>query len=148
MLSFLSTRTPKPFSAELLSRSPSPSLYTYLGLPRPKCKTLHLALLNLTRLTRVHLSSLSRYLWMASLPSAVINHTTQLSVITNLLRVHSIPSPMSLIKTLKRTGPRMDPWGTPFITGLHRNSEPLNTTVWLQSSKQFVIHQTVHTSNP
>jgi len=43
MLSFSSTRTPRSFSAELLSRSFSPSLHTYLGLTRPKCKILHFA---------------------------------------------------------------------------------------------------------
>jgi len=64
MSSFSSNSTPKSFSAGLLSRSSSPSLYTYLGLPRPKHKTLHFALLNLIRFTRPHLSSLSRPLWM------------------------------------------------------------------------------------
>ena len=49
MSSFLSTRTPKSFSARLLSRTSSPSFYKYLGLPQPKCSTLHLALLNLIR---------------------------------------------------------------------------------------------------
>ena len=46
MLSFLLTRTPKSFSAGLLSVSSSSSLYTYLGLPQSKCSTSHLALLN------------------------------------------------------------------------------------------------------
>jgi len=68
--SFSWFRTPKFFSTELLSRS-SPSLYTYLGLSCPKCKTLHFSMLNLIRLTRAHLLSLSRFIWMASLPSAV-----------------------------------------------------------------------------
>ena len=62
MLSFSSVRTPKSFSAALLLRSSSPSLYTYLGLHRPRCKTLNFALLNLTRFTRAHLYSLSRSL--------------------------------------------------------------------------------------
>ena len=47
MSSFSSTGTPKSFSTELLSGRSSPSSYKYLGLPQPKCSTLHLALLNL-----------------------------------------------------------------------------------------------------
>jgi len=46
--SFSSTRTPESFSAGLLSRRSSSSMYKYRGLPLPKCSTLHLALLNLT----------------------------------------------------------------------------------------------------
>ena len=49
--SFWSTRTPKSFSAGLLSRSSSPSLYVYLGLPQPRRNTLHLTLLDLLRFT-------------------------------------------------------------------------------------------------
>jgi len=41
----------------LLSVSSSPSLYSYLGLPKFKCSTLHLALLNLIRFTWAHFSS-------------------------------------------------------------------------------------------
>jgi len=48
MVSFSSTRTPTSFSAGLLSVSSSPE---NLGLPRSKCNTLHLPLLNLIRFT-------------------------------------------------------------------------------------------------
>lgn len=48
MSSFLSTRTPKSFSLELFSRSSSPSLYTYLGLPPTQVQ--HHALLALFNL--------------------------------------------------------------------------------------------------
>jgi len=54
-----SFRTSRSFSAGLLSRN-SPSLYRYLRLSQPKCKTLHLALLNLIRFTWAHLSSSSK----------------------------------------------------------------------------------------
>ena len=66
MSSLSSISTPKSLSAELLSIPSSPSLYWYRGLPRPRCRTLYLALLNLMRFTQAHLSSLSRSLWMAS----------------------------------------------------------------------------------
>jgi len=68
MSSFLSIRTPKSFSTELLSVNFSPSLYLYLGFSRPKC-TLHIALLNLIRFSCAHFSSASRSLWMVSLLS-------------------------------------------------------------------------------
>uniref|UniRef100_U3I8Q0 Inter-alpha-trypsin inhibitor heavy chain 4 n=1 Tax=Anas platyrhynchos platyrhynchos TaxID=8840 RepID=U3I8Q0_ANAPP len=47
--------------------SSSPSL-SCLGLPRPRCSTLHLDL-NLSRFMQAYFSSSSRSLWMASLPS-------------------------------------------------------------------------------
>jgi len=116
LLRFSSTRIPKSFSTGLLSRNSSPSLYTYLGLPQPKCKTLHFASLNLISFTRVHLSSLSRSLWMASLSSVL--KTTPLSFVSsaNLLKVHSIPLSVSFIKILKSTSPKMDPCRTPLVT--------------------------------
>ena len=59
LFSYSSVRTFKFYSAGLLSMSfqpsqfydsmSSPSLYTYLGLPQPKCNISHLALLNLIR---------------------------------------------------------------------------------------------------
>ena len=74
---------------------------------------------NLIRLVRDHLSSLLRSLWMASLPSNVQTTPLSLESSANLLRVHSSPSPMSLMKMVKSTGPRTDPWGTTLITVLH-----------------------------
>ena len=69
IFSFLSTNTPKSFSTELLSIYSLPILYSCLGLPWPRCRTLHLALC--MRFAWAHLSSLSRSLWMASLPSNI-----------------------------------------------------------------------------
>ncbi|XP_074718070.1 cytochrome b5 reductase 4 isoform X1 [Strix uralensis] len=98
------TRGPKFSSAGLLAIHSSPSLYLCLGLPRPMCRTLHLALLNFVRFARAHLSSLSRSLWMTSLPSSVSTalHSFSKSVSSaNLLRVHSIPLSVSMAKMLK-----------------------------------------------
>ena len=64
MSSFSSTRTPKSFSAGLLSRSSSPNLYKYLGLPWPKCNTMHLALLNLIKFTWAHFSTCPGPEWL------------------------------------------------------------------------------------
>jgi len=55
------------------------------------CRTLRLALLNLMRFTWTHVSSLSRSLWVASLPSGVVTVPHSLVSSENLLRVHSIP---------------------------------------------------------
>jgi len=44
------------------------------------CRALHLALLNSMRFAQAHLSSLSRSLWMASIPSSVVDCTKQLGV--------------------------------------------------------------------
>ena len=103
MCSLLSTRTPKSFSAGLLSMNSSPSLYTYLGLPQQKCNTLHM--LDLSRFPWTDFSSLSRSLWMASFPIILLNAPLSLVLSVNLLRVHLILLSMSLAKMLKSTGP-------------------------------------------
>ena len=72
---------PRFSCAGLLSSSSSPSLYKYMGLPQPKCEALHFALLNLIMFTWALLSSLSRSLSMASIPT---NGTTHLGVISKL----------------------------------------------------------------
>ena len=76
--------------------------------------------------------------------------TTPLSLVSsaNLLRVHSMPLSMSLIRMLKSTGPRTDPWGTLLVPGLHPDTDPLIKTLWLCPASQFLIHWTVHPSNP
>ncbi|KAK4811770.1 LOW QUALITY PROTEIN: hypothetical protein QYF61_005338 [Mycteria americana] len=100
---------PQVLSTGLLAIHSSPSLYPRLGLPRLRCMTLPLALLNFMSFARAHLSSLSRSLWMASLPSRV--STTPLSLVSsaNLLRVPSVPLSMSPTKMLNNTGASTDP---------------------------------------
>ena len=51
---------------------------------------------------------------------------------------------LSLMKLLKNTDPKTNPWGTPLVTGLHPDKEPLITTLWLHPANQFLIHQAVH----
>ena len=98
--SFLFTGTTKPLSSWLRSLSSSPSLYSCLGLPQPRCNTLRLALLNFMLFARAQLSSLPTSLCMASLPFSMsttlhnsISHTNQLSM-------HSIPLSMLLTEVL------------------------------------------------
>jgi len=83
------------------------------------CRTLHWALPNFMRLAWAHFSSLSRSLWMASLPSSVSTAPLSLVSSANLLRVHSIPLSVSPTKMLNNTGPSTNPCGTPLVINLH-----------------------------
>jgi len=59
---------------------------------------LHFGLLNLFRFTWARLLSLPRYVWIASPPSALSSAPLSSVSSADLLRVHSIPSSISLIK--------------------------------------------------
>jgi len=76
-----------------------------------------------------------------------VDHTPHLGVICKLAE-GALDTTMSLTKILHSTGPNIDPWGIPLVTDLHLGIEPLTTTCWTQPSNQFLIHQSVHTSNP
>lgn len=67
---------------------------------------------------------------------------------TVLLRVHSIPSPRSLVYKLNKTGPSTDAYETPLAAGLQLNSTPLITALWVLPFRQFSIHFTVYLSSP
>lgn len=88
----------------------------YLGLSRPKHNTLHLPLLNLTRFIWAHFASLPMSFWMTFLPSVVSAVPFSLVPSVNLLRVHPIPSSISLIKMMKCISPRKN---TDSFTHLH-----------------------------
>ena len=49
---------------------------------------------------------------------------------------------------MNSTGPRADSWGTSLVTSLHSDIETLITTLWPHPANQFLIHRTVHPSNP
>jgi len=70
--------------------------------------------------------------------SCCIHCSTQLSAISKLMRVHSMPSSVSLLKMLKSANPEMDPWGTPLITNLRLVMEPLSTALQLRPSHVFI----------
>ena len=135
MLRLSSTNTLKSFSSELLSNHSLPGLYLCLGLPQPRCRTLHLAWLTFMRLAWAHFSSLSRSLHIASLHPSTSSAPLSMVSYANLLRVHSIPLSMSPTKMLNSTSPSTDPWRTWLITGLYLNSELLTATL----SSQFLI---------
>lgn len=86
---------------------------------------------------------------MPSLPSNISTTPHSLESFANLLRVHSVPLSVSLIKMSKSPGPSTDPWETPLnTTGFHLDAEPLATTLWVRLSSQFLIDQVVPLSNP
>lgn len=120
--SFISSPT---FFVGLLSIHPSHSLYWCSGLPQPRCRALHLVLLNFMTLTWAHFSSLSRSPLVALFATGVTMAVLSWVSSAVLLRVHSIPLPMSLMKTLNSISPSMDPWGTPLITGFRLDIQPL-----------------------
>lgn len=72
---------------------------------------------------------------------------TQLAVFCKLA-ANWISSTVSLIQILKSTHPKMAPWGTALIIGLHLDMEPLTSTLCLQSSNLLLIHQIFQPSNP
>jgi len=139
--SFSSARPPKS-SPWLPSRISSPSLYT-LDCPDPSAKPC-------TLLCWTSLCSQGPAFQVYKCPSGFHPflllyelHLFSLVSSANLLRVHTIPSPISLTKLLKNTSPETDHWGTVLATILQLVIEPLPTALWLQPSNQFLIHQIV-----
>jgi len=84
---------------------------------------------------------------MATQPSGTAATPHILVSSANLLRVHSVPPSRSLVKWLNGTGPSIDPWGTPLVTGLLLDFVLLITIVWAQSLSQFSIHLCVCSSS-
>ncbi|XP_048782344.1 uncharacterized protein LOC125684319 isoform X1 [Lagopus muta] len=80
--------------------------------------------------------------------STAFSQSSQLRIITNLLRVAIIPSSRSLMKMLNKSGPSTDPWGTPLVTGLQPDSALPTTTLCALPVSQFSTHLTVHSSIP
>jgi len=76
-----------------------------------------------------------------------VNCTTHLGVISKLAEGTLDPT-MLLIKILKSTGVRTEPWGTPLMTGLHLVINPSTTTLWLHPPNQLFIFWIVQPSNP
>ena len=148
MLSFSSTRTPKSFSAGLLSRSSSPGLHTYLGLPQPKCRTLHFALFNLISFTRAHLLNLSRSFPLDGIPSIFcVNCTTQIGVNSRLAEGALNPIISVTDKVVKEYWTQDRPLGDTNCYQPLLDIEVLTTAFWLHPSIQFLVHQIVHPSN-
>ena len=77
---------------------------------------------------------------LQSLPSLKqIDTPTQLGVICSLTEGALNPSSRSLIKMLNKTRPKMEPWGTPLVTGCQLDLTPFTTTLCTQSFSHFFI---------
>jgi len=76
----------------------------------PICRTLNLTLLNF-------MIFFSAYFFKVSLNASVVHwcicQSTNLPSSANLVRVHSVPSPRSLMNKVNKTGHSTDPWVTP-----------------------------------
>jgi len=84
---------------------------------------------------------------MASLLSVVWTAPLSLLLSENLVRMHSIPLSMSLIRMLKSACPKMDPWTAPLVTSFHLDIELLTPALWLQPPSQSFIYWTFQPSN-
>ena len=116
LILILSTRTSRSLSAELLSSWVDPSLCCTLGLCFPRCKTLHLSLLNFIMFLVARSSSLSRSSCRVARPSEVSTSPLSLVSSTNFIRVHLVLSPRSLTKIWNGIGPNINPWATTLVT--------------------------------
>lgn len=134
LLFFLSSvssrKTPKSFSAGLVSMSSFPILYSCLGLT-----------------------------WVHHLPSGSCRPTSQVCpcssgwhLILLFCQLHCSASchlhVYVIDKDVKEHNSQERPRGTPLMNGLHLDIEPLTTNLWLYPSSTFLIHWGVHPSNP
>lgn len=101
VFNLVSIRTPRAFSAELLSSwMPSACPGTW------DCSSLGADfLLNFMKLLIAHFSSLTRSLWIAAQPSGASATLPSFVSFVNSLRLCSAPSSSSLMKMLNRTRP-------------------------------------------
>ena len=90
------------------------------------------------------LLKLCKSLSRASRPSGMTTTPHSLLSSANLLRVHLISLSMSLMKMLNSSSPCTDPWGTPLVTGIHLDIEPLTPMVmtgyWIKKSIINLFH--------
>lgn len=85
------------------------------GLICPRGGTRHLSWLHVRRSPLAYVSCLSRSLWVAALPSRTLLGLSSLASPINWMRVHSASSPGSVIKTLKKTSPGINPCSTSLL---------------------------------
>lgn len=146
-VNLVATRTPRSFSVKLLHNHLVPSMYWYMELFLPTCRSLHSLCL---RLLSAHFSSLLRYLWMVAWPSGVSATPPIFVSVANLLIRDSAPSLRILMKMCNSndlpyplsgyTASDWPPAGLHATTGLYdHNSE---------SGSLDSFQLTVHLSNP
>lgn len=146
----LPTRTPESHSVELLPRELAPRLYCGPGLFYSRCKPIlfFLLLLNFMRFLSTHFSSLSASLWTVALPSSTLSTHPSLVFCADLLRMHSVPSPRLLMKTLNSISPILILEGFHLVAGCLLNFASLIMCPAIQSvfhlSYNLLIQSTPH----
>lgn len=68
-----------------------------------------------------------------------INHSSQFIWLADLLGVHSVPSPRSLMMKLNSTEPCIDLWNPPLVTLYATHCEPLYLRA-IQFSAELIVH--------
>ncbi|KAK4822221.1 hypothetical protein QYF61_011862, partial [Mycteria americana] len=92
-----------------LAINPNPQI-SFLGLLSSfSSSNLDLVIAQLPSLSRSHCKA-SLHWRESTVPPSLVS-------LANSLNVHSIPVARSFIETLKSTGPKIEPWGTPLMTG-------------------------------
>lgn len=97
MVSFLSIRTYRSFTAQQLHRCLDLTLWCYMALFHPQCKILPLS--NSTMFLKTYFFNLSGSAWVAIPPFSILTSFSNLVLSTNFLRVHSIPSYRLVVRT-------------------------------------------------
>ena len=113
---FAVDQDPQPLSVGLLSSVPSPSQCVCPGLPLPRCRIRPLFLLYLMQLVLAQFSNLSTCLCKASPPPVVATAPPCSISSANKLKTPFAHACRSLMKTSKRSGPQMEPWGALLVT--------------------------------
>lgn len=84
----------------------------------------------------------------AALLSKVLTAPSNFMSFLNLLRVHSVPSPRLLIKTINSVGPSVDPWGKLQVTGSRLDFVLLIRTLWVRPCSQFPFNLLIQSTSP
>ncbi|KAJ7410419.1 hypothetical protein WISP_108598 [Willisornis vidua] len=128
MSSLSSTSTFKTFSTRLLSLF-IPQCVLTMGVGLTQVQHLVLVLVKPHEVPMAHLPDLVQVA-LDGIPSfKCVNCTTQLGVICRFTE-GALDLSMSLMKIINNAGPNTDPRGTPLVTDVHQDSEPLTTILW------------------
>ena len=122
----LSSRTSQDLSAKLFFSQLVPSLHPLHGIILPRGWTFAFLFVE----CKIHVCSFFPACWGPfKWQHNHLIHQEHL-LISKLLTVHSLPSSQSWMRVLNSTGPNIDPWDTPLITGVQPGFVPLITTIW------------------
>lgn len=113
ILSLLSTKAPSSLSTQLLPSQVDSSLFCPPGLGFPRCKTIHLSLLNIIRFLLAHCFSISRSSCRVAVPSEVSTFPHSLVSLAKFIWVRLMPSSRSLMKITCRLIERILKFSSP-----------------------------------